>query len=62
MEYCLVFACTRKGKTLIETALASSSVADCTADVKNVMDRALEKWAYGSANALVETMIRPCEF
>ncbi|WP_435608374.1 hypothetical protein [Streptomyces sp. C10-9-1] len=44
------------------TASAIEYSADCTANAKNVMDRALEKCSYGSANALVETMIRPCEF
>ncbi|MEU7148886.1 D-alanyl-D-alanine carboxypeptidase [Streptomyces sp. NPDC045456] len=37
-KYCLVFAATRKGKTVIGTVLASSSVANRTADAKKLLD------------------------
>ncbi|MFF4606264.1 D-alanyl-D-alanine carboxypeptidase family protein [Streptomyces sp. NPDC001339] len=42
-KYCLVFAATRKGKTVIGTVLASSTVADRTADAKKLMDYAFKK-------------------
>ncbi|WP_206506830.1 D-alanyl-D-alanine carboxypeptidase family protein [Streptomyces chrestomyceticus] len=37
-KYCLVFAATRNGKTVIGTVLASSSVANRTADAKKLLD------------------------
>ncbi|WP_103532138.1 D-alanyl-D-alanine carboxypeptidase family protein [Streptomyces sp. SM11] len=37
-KYCLVFAATRKGKTVIGTVLTSSSEANRTADAKKLMD------------------------
>lgn len=37
-KYCLVFAATRNGKTVIGTVLTSSSVANRTADAKKLMD------------------------
>ncbi|AEM80482.1 peptidase S11 D-alanyl-D-alanine carboxypeptidase 1 [Streptomyces violaceusniger Tu 4113] len=37
-KYCLVFAATRNGKTVIGTVLASSSVDARTADAKKIMD------------------------
>ncbi|MFK8850958.1 D-alanyl-D-alanine carboxypeptidase family protein [Streptomyces sp. Ac-502] len=37
-KYCLVFAATRKGKTVIGTVLASSSAANRTADAKKLLD------------------------
>ncbi len=37
-KYCLVFAATRGGKTVIGTVLASSSVANRTSDAKKLMD------------------------
>lgn len=37
-KYCLVFAATRSGKTVIGTVLTSSSVANRTADAKKLMD------------------------
>ncbi|MEV5987205.1 D-alanyl-D-alanine carboxypeptidase [Streptomyces sp. NPDC052051] len=37
-KYCLVFAATRKGKTVIGTVLASSSVAGRTADAKKLLN------------------------
>ncbi|MFD7713657.1 D-alanyl-D-alanine carboxypeptidase family protein [Streptomyces sp. NPDC059785] len=36
-KYCLVFAATRNGKTVIGTVLASSSVANRTSDAKKLM-------------------------
>jgi D-alanyl-D-alanine carboxypeptidase (penicillin-binding protein 5/6) len=39
-KYCLVFAATRNGKTVIGTVLASSSVANRTADAKKLMNYA----------------------
>ncbi|MFE9836188.1 D-alanyl-D-alanine carboxypeptidase family protein [Streptomyces sp. NPDC005551] len=36
-KYCLVFAATRNGKTVIGTVLASTSVANRTADAKKLM-------------------------
>ncbi|MFH8369312.1 D-alanyl-D-alanine carboxypeptidase family protein [Streptomyces sp. NPDC018031] len=37
-KYCLVFAATRNGKTVIGTVLTSASVADRTSDAKKLMD------------------------
>ncbi len=37
-KYCLVFAATRNGKTVIGTVLASTSVANRTADAKKLMN------------------------
>ncbi|MDW8809133.1 serine hydrolase [Streptomyces scabiei] len=37
-KYCLVFAATRSGKTVLGTVLTSSSEANRTADVKKLMD------------------------
>ncbi|OKI02519.1 D-alanyl-D-alanine carboxypeptidase [Streptomyces sp. CB02923] len=37
-KYCLVFAATRNGKTVIGTVLTSSSVANRTADAKKLLD------------------------
>jgi D-alanyl-D-alanine carboxypeptidase (penicillin-binding protein 5/6) len=37
-KYCLVFAATRGGKTVMGTVLTSSSAANRTADVKKLMD------------------------
>ncbi|MFE0191687.1 D-alanyl-D-alanine carboxypeptidase family protein [Streptomyces sp. NPDC058989] len=42
-KYCLVFAATRNGKTVIGTVLASTSVANRTADAKKLMDYAFKK-------------------
>ncbi|MEV6793404.1 D-alanyl-D-alanine carboxypeptidase [Streptomyces sp. NPDC051320] len=42
-KYCLVFAATRGGKTVIGTVLASSTVANRTADAKKLMDYAFKK-------------------
>ncbi|MER7397843.1 D-alanyl-D-alanine carboxypeptidase [Streptomyces sp. NPDC000151] len=42
-KYCLVFAATRSGKTVIGTVLASSSVANRTADAKKLMDYGFKK-------------------
>lgn len=42
-KYCLVFAATRKGKTVIGTVLASTSEANRTADAKKLMDYAFKK-------------------
>ena len=42
-KYCLVFAATRSGKTVIGTVLASSSEANRTADAKKLMDYAFKK-------------------
>ena len=43
--YCLVFAATRNGRTVIGTVLASSSEATRTADAKKVLDYAFAKGA-----------------
>ncbi|MFD1662771.1 D-alanyl-D-alanine carboxypeptidase family protein [Streptomyces caeni] len=37
-KYCLVFAATRKGKTVIGTVLASTSVSNRTADAKKLLN------------------------
>jgi D-alanyl-D-alanine carboxypeptidase (penicillin-binding protein 5/6) len=42
-KYCLVFAATRNGKTVIGTVLASSSEANRTADAKKLMDYGFKK-------------------
>ncbi|MFI9024756.1 D-alanyl-D-alanine carboxypeptidase family protein [Streptomyces sp. NPDC053560] len=42
-KYCLVFAATRSGKTVIGTVLASTSVANRTADAKKLMDYGFKK-------------------
>lgn len=42
-KYCLVFAATRSGKTVIGTVLASSSEANRTADAKKLMDYGFKK-------------------
>lgn len=42
-KYCLVFAATRNGKTVIGTVLASSSEANRTADVKKLLDYGFAK-------------------
>lgn len=42
-KYCLVFAATRGGKTVIGTVLASSSVVNRTADAKKLMDYGFKK-------------------
>lgn len=42
-KYCLVFAATRGGKTVIGTVLTSSSVANRTSDAKKLMDYAFKK-------------------
>ncbi|MFJ9406068.1 D-alanyl-D-alanine carboxypeptidase family protein [Streptomyces sp. NPDC101393] len=42
-KYCLVFAATRGGKTVIGTVLTSTSVATRTADAKKLMDYAFKK-------------------
>ncbi|MEU5207866.1 D-alanyl-D-alanine carboxypeptidase [Streptomyces sp. NPDC020742] len=42
-KYCLVFAATRNGKTVIGAVLASPSVADRTADAKKLMDYGFKK-------------------
>ncbi|MFH8566952.1 D-alanyl-D-alanine carboxypeptidase family protein [Streptomyces sp. NPDC017993] len=42
-KYCLVFAATRNGKTVIGTVLTSSSVANRTADAKKLMDYGFKK-------------------
>ncbi|WP_372516051.1 D-alanyl-D-alanine carboxypeptidase family protein [Streptantibioticus silvisoli] len=41
--YCLVFAATRGGKTVIGTVLASTSVSARTSDAKKLMDYAFKK-------------------
>ncbi|WP_127357579.1 D-alanyl-D-alanine carboxypeptidase family protein [Actinacidiphila soli] len=41
--YCLVFAATRNGKTVIGTVLASTSVANRTSDAKKLMDYGFKK-------------------
>ncbi|MFJ6515747.1 D-alanyl-D-alanine carboxypeptidase family protein [Streptomyces sp. NPDC091406] len=42
-KYCLVFAATRKGKTVIGTVLTSTSEANRTADAKKLMDYGFKK-------------------
>ncbi|MEV6395008.1 serine hydrolase [Streptomyces sp. NPDC051907] len=42
-KYCLVFAATRNGKTVIGTVLASTSEANRTADAKKLMDYGFKK-------------------
>ncbi|WNI23768.1 serine hydrolase [Streptomyces sp. ITFR-16] len=42
-KYCLVFAATRKGKTVIGTVLTSTSEATRTADAKKLMDYGFKK-------------------
>ncbi|CAM5394460.1 hypothetical protein SCALM49S_09082 [Streptomyces californicus] len=42
-KYCLVFAATRKGKTIIGTVLTSSSEANRTADAKKLLDYGFKK-------------------
>ncbi len=42
-KYCLVFAATRGGKTVIGTVLASSSLDNRTADAKKLLDYAFKK-------------------
>lgn len=42
-KYCLVFAATRKGKTVIGTVLTSTSEANRTADAKKMMDYGFKK-------------------
>ncbi|RSO09800.1 D-alanyl-D-alanine carboxypeptidase [Streptomyces sp. WAC 06783] len=42
-KYCLVFAATRNGKTVIGTVLASTSVANRTADAKKLLDYGFAK-------------------
>ncbi|MEV6163551.1 D-alanyl-D-alanine carboxypeptidase [Streptomyces sp. NPDC052052] len=42
-KYCLVFAATRNGKTVIGTVLASSSAANRSADMKKIMDYSFKK-------------------
>lgn len=42
-KYCLVFAATRGGKTVIGTVLASTSETTRTADAKNLMDYGFKK-------------------
>ncbi|WP_407551919.1 D-alanyl-D-alanine carboxypeptidase [Streptomyces sp. Pv4-95] len=42
-KYCLVFAATRNGKTVIGTVLTSSSVANRTSDAKKLMDYGFKK-------------------
>jgi D-alanyl-D-alanine carboxypeptidase (penicillin-binding protein 5/6) len=42
-KYCLVFAATRNGKTVIGTVLASSSETNRTADAKKLMDYGFKK-------------------
>ncbi|MFC8336183.1 D-alanyl-D-alanine carboxypeptidase family protein [Streptomyces rubiginosohelvolus] len=42
-KYCLVFAATRKGKTVIGTVLTSTSEANRTADAKKMMDYGFRK-------------------
>ncbi|MET7932392.1 serine hydrolase [Streptomyces sp. NPDC005322] len=42
-KYCLVFAATRSGKTVIGTVLASSSVDNRTADAKKLLDYGFKK-------------------
>ncbi|WP_190230777.1 D-alanyl-D-alanine carboxypeptidase family protein [Streptomyces umbrinus] len=42
-KYCLVFAATRNGKTVIGTVLASSSISARESDAKKLMDYAFKK-------------------
>ncbi|MFV5992295.1 D-alanyl-D-alanine carboxypeptidase family protein [Streptomyces sp. NPDC056231] len=42
-KYCLVFAATRNGKTVIGTVLASTSATTRTADMKKIMDYSFQK-------------------
>ncbi|MFH8679681.1 D-alanyl-D-alanine carboxypeptidase family protein [Streptomyces lydicus] len=42
-KYCLVFAATRNGKTVIGAVLAAPSVADRTADAKKLLDYGFKK-------------------
>ncbi|MEV8020695.1 D-alanyl-D-alanine carboxypeptidase [Streptomyces sp. NPDC086554] len=42
-KYCLVFAATRNGKTVIGTVLTSTSAANRTADAKKLMDYAFKR-------------------
>ncbi|MGW1293370.1 D-alanyl-D-alanine carboxypeptidase family protein [Streptomyces sp. NPDC002533] len=42
-KYCLVFAATRKGRTVIGTVLTSTSEANRTADAKKLMDYGFKK-------------------
>ncbi|MEU9617523.1 MULTISPECIES: serine hydrolase [unclassified Streptomyces] len=42
-KYCLVFAATRKGKTVIGTVLASTNATTRTADMKKIMDYSFKK-------------------
>ncbi|WP_411146722.1 D-alanyl-D-alanine carboxypeptidase family protein [Streptomyces sp. x-80] len=42
-KYCLVFAATRRGKTVIGTVLTASTVAHRTADAKKLMDYGFKK-------------------
>jgi D-alanyl-D-alanine carboxypeptidase (penicillin-binding protein 5/6) len=42
-KYCLVFAATRNGKTVIGTVLASTSVTTRTSDAKKLMDYGFKK-------------------
>ncbi|MFH8407096.1 D-alanyl-D-alanine carboxypeptidase family protein [Streptomyces sp. NPDC018019] len=42
-KYCLVFAATRNGKTVIGTVLASTSAANRTADAKKLLDYGFKK-------------------
>ncbi|WP_406322041.1 D-alanyl-D-alanine carboxypeptidase family protein [Streptomyces sp. NBC_01637] len=42
-KYCLVFAATRNGKTVIGTVLASTSATTRTADMKKIMDYSFKK-------------------
>ncbi|GGX93562.1 D-alanyl-D-alanine carboxypeptidase [Streptomyces minutiscleroticus] len=42
-KYCLVFAATRSGKTVIGTVLASTSTANRTSDAKKLMDYGFKK-------------------
>ncbi|MEU8703962.1 D-alanyl-D-alanine carboxypeptidase [Streptomyces sp. NPDC048565] len=42
-KYCLVFAATRKGRTVIGTVLTSSSAANRTSDAKKLLDYAFKK-------------------
>ncbi|MFJ3273535.1 D-alanyl-D-alanine carboxypeptidase family protein [Streptomyces sp. NPDC086776] len=42
-KYCLVFAATRNGKTVVGTVLASTSATTRTADMKKIMDYSFKK-------------------
>ncbi|MEE1748943.1 MULTISPECIES: D-alanyl-D-alanine carboxypeptidase family protein [unclassified Streptomyces] len=42
-KYCLVFAATRNGKTVIGTVLASTNATNRTADMKKIMDYSFKK-------------------